>query len=97
MSPIPDTPAKIDALLGIVCEVYENLPFNRHLGLSVDHLNLDEAGFNFIMKKELIGNTVHGTLHGGVISAVLDATGGMTATASAKSSPGLPVKTLPLW
>jgi len=35
------------------------------------------------MKNELIGNSVHGILHGGVISAVLDATGGMTATASA--------------
>ena len=35
------------------------------------------------MKNELIGNTVHGILHGGVISTVLDTTGGMTATASA--------------
>jgi len=46
-------------------------------------LKPDEAGYNFAMGNKLIGNAVHGILHGGVISAVLDATGGMTATASA--------------
>jgi uncharacterized protein (TIGR00369 family) len=73
----------IDALLKIVHEVYENLPFNRLLGLNIANLKLDEAGFSFPMRTELIGNAVHGILHGGVISAVLDTTGGMTATASA--------------
>jgi len=63
--------------------MHENLPFNRLLGLKVDYLRTDGAGFHFIMKDELIGNPVHGILHGGVISAVLDATGGMTVTASA--------------
>ncbi len=67
----------------IVRVVYENLPFNRLLGLKVAFLEPDRAGFRFEMKDELIGNTVHGILHGGVISAVLDTTGGMTATASA--------------
>lgn len=67
----------------IVRVVYENLPFNRLLGLKVAFLESDRAGFRFEMKDELIGNTVHGILHGGVISAVLDTTGGMTATASA--------------
>jgi uncharacterized protein (TIGR00369 family) len=69
--------------LEIVRGVYEKLPFNRLLGLKVSYLRTDGAGFNFSMKNELIGNFVHGILHGGVISAVLDATGGMTATASA--------------
>jgi uncharacterized protein (TIGR00369 family) len=80
---MPESPQKIDALLKIVREVYENLPFNRLLGLKVANLKPDEAGYNFAMENELIGNAVHGILHGGVISAVLDATGGMTATASA--------------
>ena len=35
------------------------------------------------MKEELVGNFIYGFLHGGVISAVLDATGGMTATTAA--------------
>ena len=80
---MPEPQNEIDTLLKIVHEVYENLPFNRLLGLRVVNLKLDEAGFDFAMKNELIGNTVHGILHGGVISAVLDTTGGMTATASA--------------
>ena len=74
---------EIDPLLEIVRNIHENLPFNRFLGLKVDHLRTDGAGFSFSMKNELIGNFVLGILHGGVISAVLDATGGMVATASA--------------
>jgi len=73
----------IDSLFEFFREMHENLPFNRLLGLKVDYLRTDGAGFHFIMKDELIGNPVHGILHGGVISAVLDATGGMTVTASA--------------
>ena len=80
---MPDSQHSIDALLNIVREAYENLPFNRLLGLSVASLKPDNAGFSFAMRQELIGNTVHGILHGGVISAVLDTTGGMTATAAA--------------
>ena len=80
---MPESQHEMDDLLNIVRDVYENLPFNRLLGLSVARLNLDQAGFNFTMKDELIGNAVHGILHGGVISAVLDTTGGMTATAAA--------------
>ena len=74
---------EIDSLLKIVWQAYDNLPFNRLLGLSVSFLKIDAAGFSFPMQNDLIGNAVQGILHGGVISAVLDATGGMTATASA--------------
>jgi uncharacterized protein (TIGR00369 family) len=80
---MPDSEKEMTSLLEIIRTVYENLPFNRLLGLRVAFIRLDEAGFGFQMKNELIGNAVHGILHGGVISAVLDATGGMTATASA--------------
>jgi len=73
----------IDSLLAIFREMHESLPFNRLLGLKVEYLRTDGAGFSFTMKDELVGNPVHGILHGGVISAVLDATGGMTITASA--------------
>ena len=78
-----ETATEINTRLKIVREVYDNLPFNRLLGLKVEFLEIDKAGFNFTMKKELIGNTVHRILHGGVISAVLDTTGGLTASASA--------------
>jgi len=67
----------------IVRQMYGNLPFNLFMGLKVSHIKENEAGYEFSMKKELIGNLAYGFLHGGVISAVLDATGGMTASASA--------------
>ena len=79
----PESENEINARLDIVRDVYDNLPFNRHLGLKVEFLEFDRAGFGFTMTDELIGNTVHGILHGGVISTVLDTTGGMIATASA--------------
>jgi len=78
-----ETATEINTRLKMVREVYDNLPFNRLLGLKVEFLEIDKAGFSFTMKQELIGNTVHRIMHGGVISAVLDTTGGMTATASA--------------
>ena len=67
----------------IVRQLYGKLPFNLFMGLQISHIKANEAGYKFSMKKELIGNFTYGFLHGGVISAVLDATGGMTASASA--------------
>ena len=74
----------INSLLKVVKEAYEEkLPFNRLLGLKVDYLTPDGACFKFPMREELLGNYITGALHGGAISAVFDATGGITATASA--------------
>jgi uncharacterized protein (TIGR00369 family) len=71
-----------ERLLQLLREVYEQLPFNRYLGLKVTFMGPDGSGCDFPMKDELIGNYVHGILHGGVISSVLDATGGLTASVS---------------
>ena len=73
----------LDSRLGIIHRAYEKLPFNQVLGFKVSYLRTDGAGLNFLMRDELIGNAIQGILHGGVISAVLDTTGGLTATASA--------------
>ena len=72
-----------DSLFAIVRDVYEHLPFNELLGLEVDRLEAQRAGFRFAKRKALVGNFVQGILHGGVISAVLDTTGGLMATVSA--------------
>ena len=71
--------------------LYESqLPFNRVLGVTVTAVEPDSAAMAFSMRDELIGNFFHGTLHGGVISSVLDAVGGLTASASlAKRAVGL--------
>lgn len=59
----------------------ERLPFNRVLGLTVAAVDAEGAAMAFAMRDDLIGNVYHQTLHGGVISAVLDAVGGLTASA----------------
>ena len=67
--------------LPILANMYETkLPFNKILGLRVDRLEPDRVCVAFDMKPELVGNYVHGVLHGGVISSVLDATGGIMAS-----------------
>lgn len=58
------------------------IPFNRLVGLQVETLRVDFVSVRFPMRAELIGNAVHGILHGGVISTALDAAGGLAAAAS---------------
>ncbi len=73
---------KMDDLLKLLGETYEKkLPFNRVLGLRIGALSETAVTVHFDMRPDLVGNFVHGILHGGVISAALDATGGMVATA----------------
>ena len=60
----------------------QRLPFNRVLGIAVTSVSSEGGTMEFAMREDLIGNVFHRTLHGGVISAVLDAVGGMTASAS---------------
>lgn len=55
------------------------MPFNKFLGLRVDEVALEQVQISFDKKPEHIGNFVRQTLHGGVISAVLDTTGGLVA------------------
>jgi uncharacterized protein (TIGR00369 family) len=55
------------------------IPFNKVLGLRVHALNMDRPKIRFAMHDALVGNYIRGTLHGGVISAVIDVTGGLSA------------------
>ncbi|KPJ78551.1 MAG: hypothetical protein AMJ54_02705 [Deltaproteobacteria bacterium SG8_13] len=73
----------LSAQLDFLRKWYEQqIPFNRVIGLQVETLRVDFVSIRFSMREELIGNAVHGILHGGVISSVLDATGGLAAAAS---------------
>lgn len=58
---------------------FENIPFNKVLGLEVVHLGSDHCEFTMSMKKDLVGNWVKGILHGGAISTALDVAGGAMA------------------
>lgn len=74
---------ELKELLEVLRSVYETrLPFNRVLGYRVERVSTKTVRAAIDMRADLIGNYVAGTLHGGVISAVLDATGGMMASAS---------------
>ena len=55
----------------------ERIPFNKLIGIKIESLGRGSLGIRFKMRPELIGNFKRGNLHGGVISSVLDATGGM--------------------
>ncbi|MFH2066300.1 MAG: thioesterase family protein [Pseudomonadota bacterium] len=59
----------------------ENIPFNKVIGLQVASLDLENICVRIDMKETLIGNPVKRILHGGVISSVLDVTGGIVAMA----------------
>jgi uncharacterized protein (TIGR00369 family) len=55
------------------------IPFNKTLGLELKIDDSDKTLIRLQMRDELIGNFLQGSLHGGVISAVLDVMGGLTA------------------
>ena len=57
----------------------DRIPFNHVIGLQLVSFTAERATFRFEMRDELIGNYLRKTLHGGVISATLDATCGMAA------------------
>jgi uncharacterized protein (TIGR00369 family) len=60
----------------------EKIVFNRVLGLQIVELLPDRAAGRIEMRDELIGHYAHHRLHGGVISATLDAMGGLAVMAA---------------
>ena len=67
-------------LLQLLQEITEDrIPFNKLIGMKIDNLDLENIRILFEMRPELVGNFMRGNLHGGVISTVLDVTGGMLA------------------
>jgi uncharacterized protein (TIGR00369 family) len=58
---------------------FQRIPFNQFLGIQLDELSPERVLMSLPMKDELIGNFMHGILHGGVISSILDVAGGAMA------------------
>ena len=67
--------ARLDAALRDLFD--HKIVFNEFLGVRIDAFDATHARSVFAMRPELIGHHLHGRLHGGVISSVLDATGGL--------------------
>ncbi len=66
--------SRLDAALTDLFE--RHITFNQTLGLIVESAQSPEPRIRIAMRPELIGHFLHGRLHGGVISATLDAMGG---------------------
>ena len=68
-------------MLELLRDIYENaMPFDRLLGVKVVSLSPTDVQVRIDMKEELIGNFIRRILHGGVISSMLDLTGGLVAS-----------------
>ena len=55
----------------------KDISFNQVLGLHIDAVGVAHAAGHLQMRPELIGHHLHQRLHGGVISATLDAMAGL--------------------
>ncbi len=70
-----DEQARLDAAL---VELFERrITFNQTLGLQVLSVRPGDVRARIAMRPELVGHYAYGRLHGGVISATLDAMGGL--------------------
>ena len=86
MSPRPVTPSdqpfEPAFVAGLTSMFEERIVFNKVLGLKLVELSGERVRCRIDMRPELIGHYQHQRLHGGVISAALDATGGMAVMAA---------------
>jgi uncharacterized protein (TIGR00369 family) len=57
----------------------EKIPFNKVLGIKVELISYERVKVLIQMRDELMGHYSRRMLHGGVISSVIDVTGGLSA------------------
>lgn len=78
MTPAPRSAEEQAQLEAALVDLFQRqIAFNQVLGLQVESVRMGDVRGRFAMRPELIGHHGYGRLHGGVISAVLDAMGGL--------------------
>lgn len=78
MTPAPRSAEEQAQLEAALADLFQRqIAFNQVLGLQVESARPGSVRGRFAMRADLIGHHGHGRLHGGVISAVLDAMGGL--------------------
>jgi uncharacterized protein (TIGR00369 family) len=84
MSKTTPPPAEFEAefINGLKNIFEEKIVFNQVLGLKITSLLPDRVAGRIDMKRELVGHYSHNRVHGGVISACLDAMGGLACMAA---------------
>ena len=75
MSSDPPFEEEFDAALRTLFE--ERIAFNKLIGLRIGAMSADGVSGSLEMRPDLVGHYTHQRLHGGVISATLDAMGGL--------------------
>jgi uncharacterized protein (TIGR00369 family) len=81
-SPATDDPHEAAFHAGVREVFEEKIVFNKVIGLRIDQLGDVAAHGHLRMQPELIGHYAHQRLHGGVISAALDAMGAAAVMAA---------------
>ncbi len=69
-------------IIGLKRIFEELIVFNQVLGLKITSLTPTEVKARINMRNELVGHYAHNRVHGGVISASLDALGGLAVMAA---------------
>lgn len=82
MTAVNEAGLEPEFVAGLVRMWEERIVFNRVLGLRIGVLAADRVTATIAMKPDLIGHFTHHRLHGGVISAALDAIGGLAIMAA---------------
>ena len=77
-----EAPFEPDFIAGLKLIFEEKVAFNLLIGLRIDALHGSGVSGHIEMRPELVGHFGHQRLHGGVISAGLDAMGGLAAMAA---------------
>jgi uncharacterized protein (TIGR00369 family) len=78
-SPVVFEPEFIEPLKKIF---EQSIAFNQVLGLKIDSITPERVTAHIVMKPELVGHYSFNRIHGGVISAGLDAMGGLAVMAA---------------
>lgn len=80
-----ETSKNDEQLMSVMTEYFnEQIPFNKVLGIKVDSMSSELVSASFQTRDELLGHYARRMLHGGVISSVIDITGGLSAVMSIK-------------
>ena len=84
MSKTPAQPVQFEPefIAGLKTIFEERIVFNQLLGLKITAVELERVVARIDMRHELVGHFAYNRIHGGVISAGLDAMGGLACMAA---------------
>ena len=81
-APFPDTGFEPEFVAGLHAIFEEKIVFNRTLGLKILQVGPQRVVTRIEMRDQLVGHYAYNRVHGGVISAGLDATGALAVMAA---------------